>query len=150
MNALAVHTLSAFVVAVLLGQMPEGERPQAESKPAETPAAAPAQPAPQTVIPPVPPRTTPIGPDERAIQFQFVAAPWDQVLRWFAEVSGLALQMEAKPTGTFSYIRDPNKYTLAEAMDILNEALIPQGFYLVRKGNFSKVISTAAFFRKRQ
>ncbi len=164
MNAVTLGAIVAFLCSGLWAQAPlrqtPAETPQKEAvsgaaqpKPAQPddqarqqrPSSSDAShgqvPA-QSVIPPAPRRTRPIGPDERVIQFQFVAAPWDQVLRWFAEVSGLALQMESKPTGTFSYIRDPNKYTLAEAMDILNEALIPQGYYLVRKGNFLKVIST--------
>jgi type II secretory pathway component GspD/PulD (secretin) len=91
--------------------------------------------------PPRPRRLEPLPPDARVIQFEFVTSPWEKVLEWFAEVSGLALQMEGRPTGTFSYVRDPNKYTPAEAMDILNSALMPQGYYLVRKGNFLRVVS---------
>jgi type II secretory pathway component GspD/PulD (secretin) len=86
-------------------------------------------------------RHDPISPDARVIQFSFVTQPWENVLEWIAELAGMSLQMEVKPTGTFNYVNDPKKYTLGEAMDILNVQLVAKGHILLRKGNYLKVIA---------
>ncbi len=83
----------------------------------------------------------PLPPDARVIQFNFATQPWEGVFDWIAELSGLSLQKEVKPNGTFNYINDPKKYTLGEAMDILNDQLGLQGFTMIRKGNYLKVVS---------
>ena len=84
-------------------------------------------------------RREPIDPKARVIQFEFAKQPWDTLLETLAEVAGLSLQMEFKPDGTFSYINDPNKYTIGEAMDVINAQLVPKGYTLIRKGNYLKL-----------
>jgi type II secretory pathway component GspD/PulD (secretin) len=88
-----------------------------------------------------PQRHEPISPDARVIQFSFATQPWENVLEWIAELAGMSLQMEVKPTGTFNYINDPNKYTLGQAIDILNSQLISKGHILLRKGKYLKVLA---------
>ncbi|QDT37941.1 secretin N-terminal domain-containing protein [Stratiformator vulcanicus] len=69
------------------------------------------------------------------ISFNFRYAPWPDVLRLFAEVGGLTLDLNEVPQGTFSYY-DPNSYTPTEAIDVINGYLLPKGFILVRRDNF--------------
>lgn len=84
-------------------------------------------------------RREPLDPKARVIQFNFAKQPWDSLLEWLAELAGLSLQMEFKPDGTFSYINDPQKYTIGEAMDVINAQLVPKGYTLIRKGNYLKL-----------
>jgi len=120
---------------------PPAAKPHPGAPPAAKPAAETPTAKPQPATAPSPPPRTPIDPNARVIQFSFANAPWEYVLEEFARISGLVLQMQVKPTGTFNYINDPRRYTLSEAMDILNTALYPKGHYLVRDGNFLKVIA---------
>ncbi|MEO2035886.1 MAG: hypothetical protein ABGZ35_27745, partial [Planctomycetaceae bacterium] len=48
------------------------------------------------------------------LQFNFRQARWDVVLKMFAKAAGLSLDLNAKPSGTFSYY-DNAKYTPIEA-----------------------------------
>ncbi len=82
------------------------------------------------------PRRAPLAGDERVIQFTFFNHPWDSVLEWFSELAGLSLQMEVKPPGAFKYVNDPNKYTIGEALDVLNTQLVPRGYTLIHKGTY--------------
>jgi type II secretory pathway component GspD/PulD (secretin) len=84
-------------------------------------------------------RREPIDPKARVIQFEFAKQPWDTLLETLAEVAGLSLQMEFKPDGTFSYINDPNKYTIGEAIDVINMQLFTKGYTLIHKGNYLKL-----------
>ena len=73
------------------------------------------------------------GPE--VMSFTFRDAPWEDVLRLIADFAGSNLDLEAVPPGTFSY-RDPNEYTAAEAVDVLNGFLLQRGYVLVRRDNF--------------
>lgn len=81
------------------------------------------------------------GQAEPVIEFSFANASWDVVLDRFAQLSGLVLQMDVRPEGTFNYVRDPRRYTVSQAIDVLNGALISKGFYLLRDDRILKVIS---------
>ena len=74
--------------------------------------------------------------------FNFQEAPWDLVLKRFAEEAGLALQMNTVPPGTFTHI-DQNSYTPTEALDILNGSLLQNGFLLLRDDHFLIVYPTS-------
>ena len=68
----------------------------------------------------------------RELRFTFRYTPWEDVLEWLAEESELALSKDVVPTGTFNYW-DPNrKFTLHEAMDVINRHLLVNGYTLVR------------------
>lgn len=69
------------------------------------------------------------------LSFQFRQHPWTNVIEWFAEQAGLQLIMNAPPPGTFSY-SDTQDYSTAEAIDILNGALLTQGYRLIRWHRF--------------
>lgn len=70
--------------------------------------------------------------EPKRIAFNFRLAPWDIVLKRFAEDAGLALQLDAVPPGTFDYY-DSTMYTPTEALDILNGFLMQKGFLLIRR-----------------
>lgn len=62
----------------------------------------------------------------------FNATPWKDVLQWLAKEAELSLQVDSFPTGSFSY-RDPyRRYTLTEAMDIMNGILLGKGYTLLK------------------
>lgn len=73
------------------------------------------------------------------LQFSFKDADWEDVLTWFADETGRTLLMDTKPTGKFNY-HDSNKYTVSEALDVINNVLLSKGFILVRRDNFLQVV----------
>ncbi|QDT63622.1 secretin N-terminal domain-containing protein [Calycomorphotria hydatis] len=75
------------------------------------------------------------GTASEKISFNFRYAPWSDVLKLFAEVAGLTLDLNEVPPGTFNYY-DSNSYTPTEAIDVLNGYLLPKGFILIRRDNF--------------
>jgi type II secretory pathway component GspD/PulD (secretin) len=85
-----------------------------------------------------PPTAELIGPVGQ-LTFQFQAAPWDLVLRRFAAEAGLALEVDVLPPGTLTYF-DEHPHTPTEALDILNSALVPRGFVLIRNGRVARVV----------
>ncbi|MCA9114400.1 MAG: hypothetical protein KDA79_04890, partial [Planctomycetaceae bacterium] len=82
----------------------------------------------------------PAAPREGTMSFNFRQAPWADVLRLFAETAGLTLDLNAVPTGTFTYY-DTSSYTPEEALDVLNGYLLPRGFLLVRRDRFLTAVS---------
>jgi type II secretory pathway component GspD/PulD (secretin) len=65
------------------------------------------------------------------LRFNFNKAPWEPVLKWFAEQGGYSLQMDVVPIGTFTLV-DENEYTPSEALDQINSVLLTRGYTLVR------------------
>jgi beta-lactamase regulating signal transducer with metallopeptidase domain len=65
------------------------------------------------------------------LRFEFRHQPWEDVLTWLAEEAGLALVMDAPPPGVLNY-QDERAYSVAEAIELLNTVLRPQGYELVR------------------
>lgn len=71
---------------------------------------------------------------QKAIAFQMNNQPWDRVLEWLTEQTGVPFISPIKPTGSFTFIAPKDqKYTLSQIIDILNEALADQKFILIRK-----------------
>ncbi|QEL14438.1 secretin N-terminal domain-containing protein [Limnoglobus roseus] len=68
---------------------------------------------------------------EKTITLAFENKPWSEVLDGFAKESGLVMIATEKPTGTVT-ITSATRQTIAEAIDLLNEALIPRKFILLR------------------
>ncbi len=78
------------------------------------------------------PAPAPAG--QKTFLVYFDKANWDEVLDWYSKETGLTLITAVKPTGTLTL--KPNKerrYTIAEVTDLLNEAMMPQGFILIRR-----------------
>jgi type II secretory pathway component GspD/PulD (secretin) len=72
---------------------------------------------------------------ELFVTFNFKYAPWDLVLKKFAELSNSTLDIDEVPPGTFTY-HDAGKHTVTEALDVINGYLLKKGFVLVRRDNF--------------
>ncbi len=79
--------------------------------------------------------------DEPKWRFNFQNAPWALVIRNFAKQNGLALQMLQEPTGMFTFV-DERPYSTSEALDLLNDYLLAEGYLLVRNG--TKLTTVAA------
>jgi type II secretory pathway component GspD/PulD (secretin) len=101
------------------------ERPQAMPAAPVAPPPAARGDAPETPPPAV-------SAADGALRFNFAAAPWKEVLEWLAQQSGLSLQIETLPVGSFTY-RDDREFTVEEALDLLNSCLLPKGYTLVRR-----------------
>ncbi|MCC6509582.1 MAG: hypothetical protein IT423_10770, partial [Pirellulaceae bacterium] len=81
-----------------------------------------------------------MGNAEPTWQFNFQNAPWSMVIRNFAKQNGLALQMLSEPTGALTFV-DERPYATSEALDLLNDYLLAEGFLLVRNGNKLTAVS---------
>jgi type II secretory pathway component GspD/PulD (secretin) len=111
---------------------PENNAPAESQAPAADP--PPANPPPLSF----PPREA--DPDA-SIRFAFREAPWVEVLRQFADWTGLMLDLTDTPPGTFSYY-DQRRHSPAEAVDVLNGYLLPRGYVLLRRDRFLAVLKT--------
>lgn len=78
---------------------------------------------------------------EKRVSFSFRYASWKTVLEKFAEFTGSKLELDDLPDGTFNY-HDYNRYTLEEALDILNSYLIRTSYYLWR-GSDDLIVGTS-------
>lgn len=87
-----------------------------------------------------PPANVPGDDKQASLQFAFEGAPWRGVLGWLADEADLALHVGETPTGSFTY-SDRRPYTPDEAINRVNQFLIPKGFSLVRSGKLLSVIS---------
>ena len=76
--------------------------------------------------------STMTGPADGLIM-SFNATPWKEVLKWLAKEAELSLQADAYPQGTFTYLDKYRRYTVAEAMDVMNGVLLGKGYTLVKK-----------------
>ncbi len=65
------------------------------------------------------------------------------VIRNFAKQNGLALQMLSEPTVALTFV-DERPYAASEALDLLNDYLLAEGFLLVRNGNKLTAVSAGA------
>ncbi len=76
---------------------------------------------------------TPMAGPADGLVINFNATPWSEVLKWLAKEAELSLQADSYPVGTFTY-RDPfRRYSVAEAMDVMNGVLLGRGYTLVKK-----------------
>ncbi len=79
------------------------------------------------------------GPED-GLLLNFSGAPWPEVLKWIAKEAELNLHLDTFPTGTFSN-RDPyRRYTVEEALDLMNFSLMSKGFTLVKKHRILQAI----------
>src|SRR5262245_43847092 len=65
---------------------------------------------------------------------------WSEVFRWVTDLTGKPV-VGAPPTGSLSYVGPKDKlYTVPEALDIINDALLIQKYYLLNTGESFRVI----------
>ena len=76
----------------------------------------------------------------KSLQFNFVQAPWSDVLKMFSAAAGLTWDQETVPPGTFTYFDDKD-YTPTQALNVLNGALLQKGFILLRRDRFAVVVN---------
>jgi type II secretory pathway component GspD/PulD (secretin) len=70
---------------------------------------------------------------EKELSLNFNGMPWEQVLQWISKEAELSLQADSYPLGSFTY-RDPyKKYSIGEAIDIMNGVLLNKAYRLVRR-----------------
>ena len=97
----------------------------------------------QVVIPP-----SEIVPAEQVAQqpvftFNFSEAPWEMVLRQFAEQFEMPLQISFQVEGSLTYF-DGRSYTIPQAIDIFNDYLLPKGAILISHGGKLTVVGANA------
>ncbi len=71
---------------------------------------------------------------EADLRFNFSGTNWLAVLEWFADEADLALQVHEPPIGSFSFADPSRSYSISEALDVINLALMKRGYSLVRRG----------------
>lgn len=76
------------------------------------------------------------------LSFNFREQPWPDVLDWFARQANLALVMDTKPPGTFTY-SDDKEHTATQAIDLLNSVLLSKGFALIRREKMLLVVDVS-------
>jgi len=75
------------------------------------------------------------GLDDQTIRMVFVHQPWRDVLQFIANQTGMQLVLDAPPpAGTFNY-SSRETYTITQALDLINDILIPRGYNFTRSGN---------------
>jgi len=127
---------------------PEAKAEDASETPeTETPAPsteAPSTEAPSTEAPAI---EKPSGLDARRklgstgeLRFNFSGATWPAVLEWFADEADLALQLDQIPIGSWTFADPTRAYSVSEALDVINLALLKRGYCLVRRGRMLQVI----------
>jgi hypothetical protein len=82
----------------------------------------------------------------KKVSFPRGRQPWPAVFRWLSDQSGLPIIAATWPAGTFDFAppqtpKGPRQYTFGEVFDILNEALLPRDYYLVRSKSLFILIS---------
>jgi type II secretory pathway component GspD/PulD (secretin) len=74
------------------------------------------------------------------LSFNFSGVTWPAVLEWFADEADLALQLDQIPVGSWTFADPTRKYSVSEALDVINLALLKRGYCLVRRGRMLQVI----------
>lgn len=83
----------------------------------------------------------------KKFKIEYRDQPWDKVLEWLADQTGMPLISTLRPTGTVNFIapRDangqPREYTLPEVIDILNELMQAQKYHLLRRQASYTIVS---------
>ena len=80
---------------------------------------------------------------QKKVAFEMRDKPWGLVMEWLAKESGLPFYSGiAKPTGTFTYVGPAGleQKTISEVIDILNDALRPQKYIILRHNQAITVV----------
>ena len=72
------------------------------------------------------PPKTPAG-KQKTVRFEMRDNPWEKVLEWLSDNTGLPVSANIKPQGTFTHFSPKDKeYTIPEVIDFLNDTLLTQ------------------------
>lgn len=78
--------------------------------------------------------------EEIQLDLNFQDAPWSEVIKWLASQADMSLQTDVPPSGTFTYRDRSRRYSVTEAMDIMNGSLLTTGYTLIRSGRILRCI----------
>jgi hypothetical protein len=79
----------------------------------------------------------------KSLTLEFHERAWPDVFAWLTEQTGMPVLGPGKPTGTLTFVGpDEKKFTIAEAIDVLNEALSAQNLLLIRREHSFAVVPT--------
>src|SRR5262249_20865699 len=75
------------------------------------------------------------------IAFAMDKKPWPQVIEWLTDQTGLPVITTYNPTGTFTFTPPKGqKYTIPEVIDILNSALEPQKYLIIKRDSSFRIV----------
>jgi type II secretory pathway component GspD/PulD (secretin) len=115
---------------------PTGKPPE-QGKPSETSKNVQRPPKPET---PANPDELKVRPDDAGeVRLNFNGQPWPDVLKWFAEISGMSLDWQELPGDNLN-LKTQRKYTVREVRDLINRHLLARGFTLLRQGEMLTVV----------
>ncbi|MCB0325892.1 MAG: hypothetical protein KDD69_20080, partial [Bdellovibrionales bacterium] len=77
---------------------------------------------------------------EEPLWLNFNGQPWNQVLEWFADETGMSLHKDTWPAGTFTYVDTRRQYTVDKAIEMMNLLLMQEGYALIRRGQLLMVV----------
>ncbi|MEI7685973.1 MAG: hypothetical protein WCL32_13185, partial [Planctomycetota bacterium] len=125
----------AGAVLVLCGSFAGAQVPDkvADKAPDRPPAIAPTEKSPQQAF----------REAERRISFEMRKKPWNEVIEWLVDQTGLSyISAQAPPTGTFNFISPKGAtYSFPEVIDIINDGLLQHQFVLIRRDASFTIVS---------
>jgi type II secretory pathway component GspD/PulD (secretin) len=74
------------------------------------------------------------------VSFNFRNQPWQGVLEWLAEVSGMSLDWQELP-GDYLNLNTQHPFTVAETRDLVNSHLLARGYTLIVQGDVLSVVN---------
>lgn len=93
--------------------------------------------------PTVDPNRPKLTPDKNGlVQFNYMGQPWAEVLQDYADAAKLSFDWQELPAD-FLNLTTQRKYTLPEALDLLNRHLIARGFTIIKQGEVLSVVKVA-------
>ena len=95
-----------------------------------------AKPTLRHTTPPNPPNADElkVRPDaDGKVRFSFQGQPWEPVLKWLADISGMSLDWQKLP-GDFLNLSTKQRYTVRETRDLINQHLLARGYTLLCSG----------------
>src|SRR5436190_2907804 len=80
---------------------------------------------------------------ERRIAFEMRKKPWNEVIEWLVDQTGLNyIAKQSPPTGSFNFISPKGAaFTGPEVIDIINEGLLQHQYVLIRRARSFTIVS---------
>ena len=95
--------------------------------------------------PPKPPNPNElkVKPDKDGkLRFSFEGQPWEAILEWLADCSGMSLDWQDLPGDYLNLSTPPGRsYTVREARDLINRYLLARGYTILTQGNVLSVVN---------
>ena len=80
-----------------------------------------------------------VSPTDKTIKMNYFTRTWSDVLHDIAKQSGRELIIDKVPPGRFSR-NDWNRYSLADALKVVNHELEPKGFRVLERGKYLDLV----------